>query len=369
MIPIANPQIGSEELERVEAVLESGMLADGPEVRSFEEEFADYCDTHYAVATTNGTAALHAAFEALELGQDDRVLTTPFSFISSSNAIRLTGAEPVFADIDPQTYNLDPEAARMVLEEEQIDAILVVHLYGLPADIGTFVDLAEEYDLALIEDAAQAHGAEYDGRPVGSIGDVGCFSFYPTKNMTTGEGGIITTDDEDIANRAASYVNHGRPQGDDPHGYDHLRLGHNYRMTSLAAVIGRAQLERLPEYVESRQRNAARLTEALEDVPVRTPVVPDDRSHAYHQYTIELPERERAIEVFDEHDVGCGIYYPTTIPDQPAYDDHPREPSVPNARRAADRVLSIPVHPSVDREDIATIARAVRDATKVVVDE
>ena len=212
MIPIANPEIGSAEKDGVLDVLESGMLADGPVVREFEDDFAAYCGTEHAVATSNGTTALHAAMEGLGLGEGDRVITTPFSFIASANAIRLAGAEPVFADIDPATYNIDPESVEETIQayDGEIDAILAVHLYGLPAAVEQLAKLAESYDAYLIEDAAQAHGATVNGERVGSIGDVGCFSFYPTKNMTTGEGGMVVTDDDAIAEGAARFVNHGR---------------------------------------------------------------------------------------------------------------------------------------------------------------
>ncbi len=346
----------SEEHDRVADVLESGMLADGPEVRAFEEEFADFCGVNKAVATSNGTTALHAALEALGLGEGDRVLTTPFSFVASANAIRFTGAKPVFADIRPDTYNLDPNAVREILETESVDAILAVHLYGLPADLDTLVDIAHEYDIPLIEDAAQAHGATVDDQPVGSIGDVGCFSFYPTKNMTTGEGGMITTDEEEIAARAASFVNHGRSQ--EAGHYEHVRLGHNFRMTSIAAALGRAQLERLPEYTQQRRENAATLTDGLESTAVTTPVDPAGRTHVYHQYTVRFEDRDSLMEHLEEQGVGSAVYYPNCIHEQSAYDHISHD--APVAERASREVLSLPVHPEVDEEDIGTIVDAVQ---------
>ncbi|SDK06941.1 dTDP-4-amino-4,6-dideoxygalactose transaminase [Halovenus aranensis] len=360
MIPIANPQIETAEHEAVADVLDSGMLADGPEVRAFEEEFADLCGVDHAVATGNGTMALHAALEALGLGEGDRVLTTPFSFISSANAIQLVGAEPVFADVHPHTYNLDPDSVREVLETERVDAVLVVHLYGLPADLDALVDIADDHDVPLVEDAAQAHGATGDGERVGAIGDVGCFSFYPTKNMTTGEGGMITTDDKEIAKRAASFANHGRSQ--EGGSYEHVRLGHNFRMNSIAAALGRVQLERLSEFNERRRENAAALTDGLESTSVTTPVEPEGRTHVYHQYTIRYEDRDGLQEHLKEHGVGSGVYYPICIHEQPAY-DHVSD-DAPVAERVSREVLSLPVHPNVDEDDIETIVDAVRSYTE-----
>jgi dTDP-4-amino-4,6-dideoxygalactose transaminase len=353
MIPIADPDVGGDGKERVLDVLDSGMLADGPEVRKFESEFADFCGADHGVATSNGTTALHAAIEALGLGEGDRVLTTPFSFVASANAIWFAGAEPVFADIDPETYNLDPDAVEAVLREQEIDAIVAVHLYGLPAAMERLTDLAEEYDIALVEDAAQAHGAAVNGRRVGSFGDAACFSFYPTKNMTTGEGGMITTYREDVADRAAQFINHGRNDK-----YEHERLGHNFRMTSIAAAVGRSQLERLPAFTERRRANARRLTEGLAETSITTPTEPSNRRHVYHQYTVRVDDREVFQEHMEEAGVGTGVYYPTPIHEQPAYGDH--DGSYPVAERAADEVVSLPIHPNVSESDVEKVTGAAK---------
>mgnify|MGYP006299662227 CR=1 FL=1 len=359
MIPIANPQVGDAERERVVDVVESGHLADGPEVRAFEEAFADYCGTDHAVATNNGTTALHAAFEALGIGEGDTVVTSPFSFVASANAVRLAGADPVFADVDEETFTLDPDAVEAAVREHDADAVLVVHLYGLPAEMDRLAEVADAHDVELVEDAAQAHGAEYDGRRVGSFGDAACFSFYPTKNVTTGEGGMVTTDRSGVADRTASFVNHGRPMGDDRSSYDHVRLGHNFRMTSVAAAIGRAQLERLPEFNEARRANAAYLTDRLERSSVTTPVEPDGRRHVYHQYTVRTNDRAALRDHLEDEGVATGVYYPTPIHEQPAYSHVDAE--APVAERLADEVLSLPVHPGLDGDDVRTIATAVRD--------
>ena len=357
MIPIANPDVGDEGKERVDNVLDGGMLADGPEVREFESEFADYCGAERGVATSNGTTALHAALEALGIGDGDRVLTSPFSFVASANAIRFAGADPVFADIDPETYNLDSDAVESVVTKEDVDAIVAVHLYGLPAAMDRLTDIADRHDLALVEDAAQAHGASLDGQRVGSFGDAACFSFYPTKNMTTGEGGMITTDRGDVADRAAQFVNHGRNDE-----YEHERLGHNFRMTSVAAAIGRAQLERLPDFTEKRRANARRLTEGLADTPVTTPTEPPGRRHVYHQYTVRVDDREAFRDHMDEQGVGTGVYYPKPIHEQPAYEGH--DQSLPAAEAVAREVVSLPVHPGVDGSDARKIVSAVEEFIK-----
>ena len=358
-IPVADPEIGEAEVERVRSVLADGQLADGPVVREFEDAFAEYCEADHGVAAANGTAALHAALVALGIGPGDRVVTTPFSFVATANAIRLAGAEPVFSDVDPETCNLDPAAVEEAIGRagaDDVAAILAVHLYGRPAPMDRLAEVADDHDLALVEDAAQAHGAELSGRRVGSLGDVACFSFYPTKNMTTGEGGMITTDRPGVAERAASFVNHGRDESGRTD-YDHVEVGHNLRMTSLAAAIGLAQLEKLPEFTRARRRNAAALNDALADAPVETPGDPPDGRHVYHQYTVRHDDRDGLAEHLDRAGIDTGVYYPTPIHQQPAYADVGA--SAPVAERLAGRVLSLPVHPGLTDEEVAAVADAV----------
>ncbi len=354
MIPIANPDIGEREQEAVADVLNSGYIASGDVVTAFENEFAEFCGAEQGVATANGTAALHAACEALDV-EGSAVITTPFSFVATANSIRLAGGEPVFADVDPETYDLDPDAVESILRErDDVAAIMPVHLYGLPADMRRFVELKEEYDVALIEDAAQAHGATVDGQPVGSIGDVGCFSFYPTKNMTTGEGGMVTTNDPEIAAGVRQFINHGR---DGSAQYAHTEVGHNLRLTNIAAALGRVQLERLPEFTETRQENAKRLTEGLAETAVETPTVPEGRTHAYHQYTVRTDDRAELQDVLDEQDIDSKIYYPTCIYELEAYQGY--EADTPNATHATETVLSLPVHPNVTPDDVDRIVNTI----------
>lgn len=357
MIPIADPEIGAAERENVDAVFDSGHLADGDVVRQFESAFSEYCGASHGVATTNGTTALHAGLEALGIGRGDTVLTTPFSFVASANAARIAGADVGFVDIDPATYNLDVDRLRERLRDgEDVDAVIAVHLYGLPADLAPLRELASDYDFALIEDAAQAHGATYEGNRVGSFGDLACFSFYPTKNMTTGEGGMITTDRADVARRARQFIDHGRTEG-----YEHATVGHNFRMTNVAAAVGNAQLDRLQTNTSRRRRNADVLTSGLEGSPVRTPRVPSNRTHVFHQYTIRYEDRDGLRSHLEDHGVGTGVYYPIPIDDQPAYDEVGSRSPV--ARRAAREVLSLPVHPQVSQEDLEYIADTVADYT------
>jgi dTDP-4-amino-4,6-dideoxygalactose transaminase len=359
-VRIADPELGADAIERARSVLENGRLADGPEVRAFEEEFSAYCGTDAAVATANGTTALHAALEALGIEDGDAVLTSPFSFVASANAVRLAGGTPVFADVDPETYTLDPDAVERVLDErDDVVGLLPVHLYGLPAPMPALCDLAADRDLFVLEDACQAHGAAVEGTRVGGFGDAACFSFYPTKNMTAGEGGMVVTDRDDVAERAASYVNHGRDVGGTG-GYDHVSLGHNFRMTSVAAAIGRAQLERLPEFNRARRETAAVYDERFADLPLETPTEPPGYRHVYHQYTVRTDDRDALAATLDDRDVGTGIYYETPIHRQPAYETvSTAATSLPRAERAADEVCSLPVHPGLSERDRRIVVDAV----------
>jgi dTDP-4-amino-4,6-dideoxygalactose transaminase len=356
-VPIASPRVGEAEREKLGDVLDSGHLAAGDEVDAFEREFADFCEADHGVATANGTTALHAALEAVGVGTGSVVITTPFSFVATANAIRFAGGIPVFADIDPETYALDPHSVEETIRNlgQDVDAILAVHLYGLPADMGALRDVADDHDVALVEDAAQAHGARYRGDPVGSLGDAAAFSFYPTKNMTAGEGGMITTNREDVAEAAERFVNHGRETS----GYEHVELGHNFRMTNMEAAIGRAQLDRLPEFNRARRENARLLSERLEGSRVVTPTEPDDRRHVYHQYTVRCEDREACQSALEANGVGSAVYYPSLIPELEAYDGF--DVSTPIARRATEEVLSLPVHPDVDESAVERITGVLQE--------
>ena len=254
-VPIAKPIIGEEEIENVVEVLKSGMIAQGPRVAEFEEKYAEWVGAEYGIAVNSGTAALHVALLSCGIGEGDEVITTPFTFIASGNSILYTGAKPVFADIDLCTYTMDPDSIEQLITENT-KAILPVQLYGQSADMERINEIAEKHGLIVIEDAAQAHGATCNGKNVGSLGDMSCFSFYPTKNMTTSEGGIITTDDEDLAENAKVFRAHGASVR-----YHHNEIGYNFRMTDISAAIGLAQLDKIDGFNDKRIENAAYLNE------------------------------------------------------------------------------------------------------------
>ena len=360
-VPIAKPIIGDEEIENVVEVLKSGMIAQGPKVEEFEQKFAEWVGAEYGIAVNSGTAALHVALLACGIGEGDEVITTPFTFIASGNSILYTGARPVFADIDMKTYTLNPDSIEDLITEKT-KAIMPVQLYGQSADMDRINEIAEKYGLIVIEDAAQAHGAAYNGQKVGSIGDMSCFSFYPTKNMTTSEGGIITTDDEELAEKARIFRAHGATVR-----YHHDAIGYNFRMTDISAAIGLAQLENIDEFNEKRIANAAYLNEGLKDVDgVITPCCADGSKHVYHQYTIrvEKGDRDDWVDIINDCGVGTGIHYPIPLYNQPIYRALGIEGNCPNAELAADNVISLPVHPSLSKEDLDIVIEAVKTASK-----
>jgi len=361
MIPIAKPMIGSEEINAVAETMKSGGLAQGPRVQAFEEYFADYIGVSHAVATSSGTAGLHVALLAHGIGAGDEVVTTPFSFIATANAVLFTGARPVFADIG-EDYNIDPEGILHAITPKT-KAVLPVHLYGCPAGMKAIREIAEDHNLAIIEDACQAHGAAYDGKKVGSFG-TGVFSFYPTKNMTTGEGGMITTDDRGVAKRARMLRDHGSSRR-----YVHEMLGYNLRMTDMGAAIGVVQLTKLDDFNSERRMNAAHLTGKLKHVSGIT--APDDvPGHVFHQYTVRVSggdgggagngTRDSLVAHLGEKGIGTGMYYPIPIHKQPLYQKLRFGNSLPVSERFADEVLSLPVHPAVSEADLDYIIETIK---------
>lgn len=353
MIPIARPNLGDEEREAVLRVLATGQLAQGPLVEEFETRFAEICGVREAVAVSSGTAALHLALLAHSVGPGDEVITTPFSFAATANTIRLVGATPVFVDIEPDTYNIDPALVEAAITPKT-KAIMPVHLYGNLAAMDRLVPLAKAHGITLIEDACQAHAASFNGQMAGSFG-TGCFSFYPTKNVTTGEGGIVTTNDSAIADQVRLLRSHGQRER-----YLHVANGYNLRMTELQAAIGVAQLKKLDRFTQQRIANATFLDEILSDV-VQTPVVRPGYRHVYHQYTIRIPEnRDTFAETLRERGVGSAVHYPRPIHQQPYYLECGVQLSLPVAETAAQQVLSIPVHPGLSEDELATVAQEVR---------
>jgi len=357
MIPIAQPLIGEEEQTAVHEVLESGMLASGNIVRAFEEEFADYLGIEHCITTTSGTTALEVALRALGIGPGDKVLTTPFSFIASTNSIVYTGATPVFADIRPDTFNIDPEKIEAALRaDSDIKALLIVHLFGQACNMDQIIPLVEKYHLLLIEDCAQSHGAMWKGKPVGTFGNVGCFSFYPTKNMTTGEGGAIVTHDANLAETCRLLINHGMAVR-----YHHDLIGYNYRMTNIAAAIGRCQLRKLDRFNQIRRLNGAILTEGIHHSDITTPFVQDDAFFVYHQYTLRIKndKRDQFTDYLNANNIGYGIFYPLSIPEQKCYQRFGFNTVWPVTDLIKNQVVSIPVHPGLSEEDLDMIVQVV----------
>jgi len=361
LIPIAQPLISDEEIEEVVKVLKSGFIAQGPKVAEFEKRFAEYVGVEHAVATSSGTTALHLALLSLGLEKDDEVITTPFSFAATANTILYTGAKPVFVDIDPKTYNIDPKKIEDAINSKT-KAIMPVHLYGQPADMDPIKKIAEDHDLWIVEDAAQAHGALYHGQMIGSLGDIACFSFYPTKNMTTSEGGMITTDSDELASTARILRAHGESER-----YTHVILGYNFRMTDIAAAIGIVQLKRLENFNKSRIENAEYLTTHIETMDgIEPPFILDQVKHVFHQYTIRVGNGKRNVfkDFLDENGIGTGIHYPKTIYEQKLYQDLDIEGHCPVAEKAAEDVLSIPVHPGLKVDDLEEIVSVLEVASE-----
>lgn len=363
MIPMARPLIGDDECDAVVAVLRSGNLVQGSVTAEFERRFAEVCDVPHAIATTSGTTALHLAMLAHGIGPGDEVITTAFSFIASANAALYVGATPVFADIDLDTLTIDvADVARRITPRTR--AIVPVHLYGNPADLDGLTELCERHNLVMIEDACQAHAALWHGRPIGSFG-TGCFSFYPTKNVTAGEGGVITTHDAELAARARLLRSHGMPRR-----YYHELLGYNFRLSDIHAAIGLAQMDHLAEWTERRIANATLLASLLANLPIGCQATFADVRHVYHQFTVRIPEgRDEVAAYLRQREIGHEIYYPTPIHQQPLYRDLGYTDVLPATEQAAREVLSLPIHPSITAADLHVVADAVHEAMASVVPE
>ena len=351
MIPIARPQLGEAEKQAVWEVMASGSLAEGPRVRELEEQFAAFIGAGHAVATSSGTTALHLALLGYGIGPGDEVITVPFTFIASANSVLYTGARPVLVDVDERDFTMDVRLVEAAITQ-RTRAIMPVSLYGQPADMPAIAAIAERHGLAIVEDACQAHGASVGGRRSGTWG-AGTFSFYPTKNMTTGEGGMLTTDDGELAERVRLLREHGMKVR-----YHHDVVGYNFRMTDIAAAIGLAQLPKLPAANERRRAIAARYDAELRGVVL--PAVRPGVTHVYHQYTIRVNEREAFAEALKARGVGSAIYYPMPVHRQKPFLalGYGREP-FPVTERLTEQVLSIPVHPSLGDDEVSTVIDAV----------
>ncbi|MEM1611464.1 MAG: DegT/DnrJ/EryC1/StrS family aminotransferase [Sulfolobales archaeon] len=353
------PVIDEEDISMVINVLKSGWLAYGPVVEEFEKLFAEYIGVRRALAVSSGTAALELSLRALGVGVGDEVIVPSFTFIATANVALSVGARPILCDIDLETYNIDPRCV-----EEKINrrtrAIIPVHLYGHPADMDPILRVAKDHGVYVVEDAAQAHGALYKGRRCGSIGDLGAFSFYATKNMTTGEGGMVTTNSDELARRIELMRNHGQESK-----YLHIELGWNYRMTSIQAALGISQLRKLEMLNEARRRNAERLTRGIERLGwLRPPREMPWARHVYHQYVVYLEDdapisRDMLVEHLRRHGIEAMIHYPLPIHMQPLYRRLGYGECCPNSAKASQRVLSLPVHPGLGERDIDYIVEVL----------
>jgi perosamine synthetase len=366
MIPIANPCIEEDEIQAVVDIMKTGQLAQGECVFRFEQRFASHLGYAHAAAVNNGTTALHVALLAAGVKKNDLVLTTPFSFIATTNAILYCGAIPCFVDIEENTFNIDPEKLKESIQKwPNAKYLLIPHLFGLPCEMDQIMAIAKSRGIIVIEDCAQAHGAKYAGKPVGSFGISGTFSFYPTKNMTTGEGGMIVSDNPDYIQLCKKYINHGSTER-----YVHDVTGFNYRMTNIAAAIGIAQLAKLHQFNERRIRNAEYLLKYIKNEHIQNPVRPAKCEHVFHQFTVKTKYREALIKHLSDRGVGYGIYYPVPIHYQKNVKDYlesinrlPEPHSLPISEKIAKEVLSIPVHPQLDESQMEQIVDALNTFT------
>jgi dTDP-4-amino-4,6-dideoxygalactose transaminase len=352
-IKISGPILDEEEKKAVIDVLDSGQLSQGEKVKQLEKLFAKYIGTKYAIALNSGTAALHLALIANEIGEGDEVITSPFSFVASASSILMTKAKPVFVDIEEDSFNINPDLIKEKITNKT-KAVIPVHLFGYPSDMEKIIKIAKEHNLTIIEDACQAHGAKIGDKNVGTFG-IGCFSFYPTKNITTGEGGMITTNDEKIDDLIRKLRNHGSLIR-----YHHDILGYNYRMTELSAAIGIAQLKKLEFFNSRRIENALYLKEKIKIPGIVTPKLKNRYRHVFHQFTIRVTKkykmtREKLIKKLKQNDIECEIYYPIPIHKQTLFKKLGYDEKLPICEKITKEVLSLPIHPSVLKNDLNKI--------------
>ncbi len=355
------PVIDEEMLQAALYCLQNEKLVMGESVFKFEEEFARYCNVKYAISIGSGTAALQIALQSLGIGQEDEVLTTPFSFFATSNAVIHAGGRPSFADVEDNGFNLDPiKAAERLTAKTR--AIIPVHLYGQPANMDEFRDLADDKGISLVEDACQAHGAEYDGRKVGSLGDVACFSFYSSKNMTVGgDGGMIVTNDVEVADAARSFRDCGRASK-----YTMSRIGYTARLNTVNAAIGRVQLRKLDRWNQTRRGMANLYRRELENAAgVELPPAETLKEKpVYHLFVIRSQHRDKLASYLENNNVEAAIHYPVPIHLQEPYRAHYgySEGAFPVSERLAGQVLSLPIHATITEEEVRTVSRLVRES-------
>ncbi|WP_431086429.1 DegT/DnrJ/EryC1/StrS family aminotransferase [Paenibacillus sp. 8b26] len=361
-ISIAKPSIGTEEIEAVTRVLESGQLAQGETVYQFEREFSEHFGYTGSAAVANGTAALHVALLAAGVKPGDKVLTTPFTFVATSNAILYCNAVPVFVDVDEASFNISPEAIRKAANDfPEARYLLLVHLFGQSCEMDKIAEVAKEFNLTIIEDCAQAHGATYQSKPVGTFGCGGTFSFYPTKNMSTGEGGMIVSQDTQFLDTSKLLINHGSKQR-----YVHEVLGYNYRMTNIAAAIGIEQLKKIDQMNSARRKNAEYYFSNIHNNLVTLPFVHEYSHHVFHQFTITTTYRDQLVSYLTEKGIGTGIHYQLPVHKQLHIKEYlasvkQKQYSCPTADKLSEQVLSIPVNPALSMEDLEYVVQTINN--------
>jgi dTDP-4-amino-4,6-dideoxygalactose transaminase len=363
MIPVNMPLLGKEEINAATRVLKSGILTgrlgSGPMAKKFEDNFANFAGAKHAVAVNSGTAALHMALWAKNVKKGDEVILPSFTFIATAEAVALVGARPIFVDIRPDTYSIDPEKIEPAITS-RTRAIMPVDLYGLPAEVDKIRGIADKHKLVVVEDAAQAHGASYKGKPPGHFADVACWSLYASKNITTGEGGMLTTNNDEYAEKLRLLRSHGEKEE-----YKAALLGHNYRMPEIEAAIGTEQLKKLPTFLEKRRRNAEALTEKLSGIKqLVLPIEPRGCRSSWYLYTARLrngtaKDRDKILQDLRKKGVGAGVYYHTPIHLMPYYRQH-GDCVLPETEKAAEQVFSLPVHPGLKVAEVDYVARAVK---------
>ena len=343
-------------------VMETGQFVLGEEVEGFEREFAAYSGASHGIALNSGTSALHLALMAAGVTKDDEVITVPFTFVATVAAIGYIGARTVFVDVDPKTFTMDPARLERAVTS-RTKAIVPVHLYGQPADMGPILEIAKRHGVRVIEDACQAHGAAYNGRPVGSLGDAACYSFYPGKNLGAyGEGGMVVTSDPEIARTVRMLRDWGQERK-----YHHVLKGFNYRMEGLQGAILRVKLRHLERWTEARRQHAKEFAAHLRDSGVTTPVEAPYARHVFHVYAVRTADRASLQRVLQSNGISSGIHYPVPVHLQPAYADLGyKQGDFPESERAANEVLSLPMYPELSQTDVELIAAAVKQDAYVI---
>ncbi len=354
MIPMAKISVDNSDIEALTNVLKSGQWAAGREVMLLEKEFSELLSVKHTVAVCNGTVALHAALLSLGIGKGDVVLTTPFTFIATVNAIHYTGAKPVYCDIDIDTFVMDMDSVNSAVEMYNPKAILCVHLFGHPCNMSELRKIASRRNIPIVEDCAQSHGAKWKSEYTGSLGTVGAFSLYATKNLPAGEGGLLTTNDDHVAKRIRRIINHGRGEKQ----YEHTVIGYNYRMSDIHACIARTQLKKMSERNNRRRSIAEIYRKTINNTKIKKPVVDANCDHVFHQYTLRCDRRNLLSQHLRKNGIATGIFYPLLAPEQECYRNYDTNHNkLRNAKECAESVISIPIYPSLDKVSIERIVQ------------